>query len=162
MIRKMYALFSECRLRLHSFFQLWKVTQHGRNNVFGRISIIQPEHLTIGSNCSFNHEVYINASNMVILGNDVIVSAGAKILSTGIDYVSWGKGKKQHTKGHGVVIGDHVWIGAGAQILQGVTVSGKYVVIAAGAVVTEDITEDYVIFGGVPAKKVKNYANMLQ
>lgn len=51
------------------------------------------------------------------------------------------------------IIGNDVWIAAGASILRGVTV-GDGAVIAAGAVVTEDV-EPYAIVAGVPARKIK-------
>ena len=52
-----------------------------------------------------------------------------------------------------VYIGDDVWIGTNAMILDGVTI-GSHAVIAAGAVVTKDVPE-YAIVGGVPAKIIK-------
>jgi len=51
------------------------------------------------------------------------------------------------------IIGNDVWIGANAIILQGVTI-GDGAVIAAGAVVTKDVPP-YAIVGGVPAKVIK-------
>ena len=56
-----------------------------------------------------------------------------------------------------MIIGDHVWVGAGAMILGNVTISGHHVVIGAGSVVTKDITESYVMYAGNPARKVKEY-----
>lgn len=50
-------------------------------------------------------------------------------------------------------IGNDVWIGAGANIVSGVTV-GDGAVIAAGAVVVKDV-EPYAIVAGVPAKTIK-------
>ena len=52
-----------------------------------------------------------------------------------------------------VTIGNDVWIGVNAIVLDGVKV-GDGVVIAAGAVITEDIPQ-YAIVGGVPAKLIK-------
>lgn len=52
-----------------------------------------------------------------------------------------------------VVIGNDVWIGTGAILLEGVTI-GDGAVIAAGAVVTADVSP-YEIVGGVPAKRIK-------
>lgn len=53
-----------------------------------------------------------------------------------------------------VVIGDDVWIGAGATILPGVSV-GDHAVIGAGAVVTRDVAP-WMIVAGVPARKLKD------
>lgn len=53
-----------------------------------------------------------------------------------------------------VVIEEDVWCGANVTILKGVTI-GKGSIIAAGAVVTKNVGE-YEIWGGVPAKKIKN------
>ncbi len=52
-----------------------------------------------------------------------------------------------------VIIGNDVWIGARATILEGVTI-GDGAVIAAGAVVTKDVPP-YAIVGGVPAKIIR-------
>lgn len=53
-----------------------------------------------------------------------------------------------------VIIGDDVWIGTNAIVLDGVKI-GSHAVVAAGAVVTKDVPE-YSIVGGVPAKLIKN------
>lgn len=50
------------------------------------------------------------------------------------------------------IVGNHVWIGANATILCHVVIK-DHAVIAAGAVVNKDVKE-YVIVGGVPAKKI--------
>lgn len=52
-----------------------------------------------------------------------------------------------------ITIGDDVWIGTGAMIMDGVTIA-DHAVIAAGAVVTKNVPQ-YAIVGGVPAKILK-------
>ncbi len=58
-----------------------------------------------------------------------------------------------HPNSGGVQIGNDVWIGANATILQNVKV-GDGAVIGAGAVVTKDVP-DYAIVVGIPAKVIK-------
>ncbi|MDI1321865.1 MAG: sugar O-acetyltransferase [Algoriphagus sp.] len=52
-----------------------------------------------------------------------------------------------------IVIKRNAWIGAGATILPGVTI-GENAVVAAGSVVSKDVTANTVV-GGVPAKFIK-------
>lgn len=53
-----------------------------------------------------------------------------------------------------VVVEDDVVIGANAVVLEGVRI-GKGAVVAAGAIVIEDV-EPYTVVGGVPARKLKD------
>jgi acetyltransferase-like isoleucine patch superfamily enzyme len=52
-----------------------------------------------------------------------------------------------------VIIDDDVWIGCNVTILKGVHIHTG-AIVAAGSVVTKDV-EPYCIYGGVPAKKIK-------
>lgn len=52
------------------------------------------------------------------------------------------------------IVEDDVWIGYGSIIMSGVKIC-KGSIIAAGSVVTKDV-DSYSIYGGVPAKKIKN------
>lgn len=61
--------------------------------------------------------------------------------------------KDYHSKGN-IEIGSDVWIGNDVSIMSGVTI-GHGAVIALGAVVTKDIPP-YEIWGGVPARKIKD------
>lgn len=53
----------------------------------------------------------------------------------------------------GITVGDDVWIGCNALVLDGVTI-GQGAVIAAGAIVTKDVPP-YAIVAGIPAKVIK-------
>lgn len=60
---------------------------------------------------------------------------------------------KERTKG-AIIVGNDVWIGDNVSIMPGVTI-GDGACIAASSVVTKDV-EPYSIYGGIPAKKIKN------
>jgi len=53
-----------------------------------------------------------------------------------------------------IIVKDRVWIGAGAIILQGVTI-GEGAVVAAGSVVHRDVAA-YTLVGGAPARKIRD------
>lgn len=63
-------------------------------------------------------------------------------------------GGRASFRGAPSVVGNDVWIGAKVVILRGVTI-GDGAVVAAGAVVTEDVAP-YSIVGGVPAKLIRD------
>lgn len=134
-----------------------KLASCGSNlKIFGEPVIYSPARLTIGSDCKINDQVYINARSGVTIGDDVTLSYGAKIISTGYNIEHWvATGKKVHIENTPVKIGNHCWVCTDAKILPGVNISGEYVVVAAGAVVTKDITEDRVVVAGSPAKIIK-------
>jgi acetyltransferase-like isoleucine patch superfamily enzyme len=59
----------------------------------------------------------------------------------------------------GIVIGDDVWIGANAVIMDGVR-AGSHSVVAAGAVVTKNVPEFHLV-AGVPAKALYDKRDVL-
>lgn len=63
------------------------------------------------------------------------------------------KDEARNERADPVIIGNDVWIGAGANILNGIEI-GDGAVIAAGAVVNKSVPP-YCIVGGVPAKTLK-------
>jgi len=81
-------------------------------------------------------------------GDDVSIGPEAAILTLGHDPQS----ADFADRGGDVNIGDRVWIAYRAIILPGVTI-GEGAVVAAGAVVTEDVAP-YAIVAGVPARSV--------
>ncbi len=126
--------------------------------LFGEPEISYSKRLKIGDNCRINSNIYINARSGIEIGDDVTLSSGSKILSTGYDLEKWMfSGQKIHIQNTPVKIGNHCWIGANAIILPGVEITGDFVVVGAGAVVTKSITESYVLVAGNPATIVKRY-----
>ena len=103
----------------------------------------------IGPNCSIGPKVYFGKYTMI----------GPKVSIVGHDHVYNIVGKPIIFSGRPVgdcktILNNDVWIGAGAIILRGVNI-GAGAIIAAGSVVSKDVPE-CTIFGGVPAKFIKN------
>ena len=85
----------------------------------------------------------------IILGDNVRIAPGVRLHAAGHDIADL----SYTDVGGPIVIGNDVWIGAGAIILPNVTV-GDRSVIGAGAVVSRDIPPNSVAVG-IPAKVVK-------
>ncbi|MBP3560245.1 MAG: acyltransferase [Clostridia bacterium] len=130
---------------------------------FGTVEIQFPENISIGNNCKINSNVLLNGRSGITIGDNVTLSHGVKLISTGYDIEHWMKtGERVHIYDKPIEIGNNCWIGADAIILPGVKITGEFVVIGAGAVVTKDITESRVLVAGNPAKTVKRYDKEFQ
>lgn len=104
--------------------------------------------LEIGSGY-FNKNVQIICQEKIVIGNDVVVARDVVIRDSDAHKLN-GEGYQMKKPVH---IGNHVWIGARAMILKGVTI-GDGAVIAAGAVVTKDIPA-HAVAAGVPARVIR-------
>lgn len=112
----------------------------------------------IGDNFTGNYNLTILDIQEVYIGDNVMI--GPNTLITTVNHPLTPMGRRKHIGiAKPVRIGDDVWIGGNVTILPGVTI-GNNVVIAAGAVVTKDIP-DNCLYGGVPAKKIKDIENDL-
>jgi len=132
----------------------------GKNlKVFGKPYVECGEQVFIGNDFRIGDGCKIigRFNSPIIIGDDVTLSVNSIILASGYDIAHWmNTGIKQHLQMQ-TSIGNHVWVGAGAIILGGVHITGEYVVIAAGSVVTSEIKENYCLYAGVPARLVKRY-----
>lgn len=102
--------------------------------------------LTLG-NSFINSDAKIRCHKSISIGDGCAISHDFTIMDSNAHYLN---GEK---KTEPIVIEDNVWIGTRVTILPGVRV-GKGSVIAAGAVVTNDVPENCIV-GGVPARVLK-------
>ena len=111
------------------------------------------KNIQLGDNVSINHGSEIYGYGGLKVGDDVMISYNVMIFTDSRIYKS--KTKLKETKGRikkEVLIGNDVWVGAGAIILPGVKIC-DHAIISAGAVVTKNVDE-WCIYGGNPAKKI--------
>lgn len=126
-----------CTIQDHSYFQLTQPNPKvfiGENTVIGRRNII-------------------TAKNLIRIGNNVLLGSDVQIIDHSHGISRDQPIRQQKAIIGEVVIGDDVWIGAGAKILMNVHI-GTGAVIGANAVVTGDVP-DYGIAVGVPGRVVK-------
>jgi acetyltransferase-like isoleucine patch superfamily enzyme len=104
-----------------------------------------------GANLGFNCEVF--SASRVAIGTNALIAAYAYVIGGDHDFSDPAKAViSQRRTSSGVTIGDGVWIGAGAKILDGVEI-GDRAVIGAAAVVREHVPANSVAVG-IPARVV--------
>jgi galactoside O-acetyltransferase len=112
--------------------------------------------ISIGERVALNADVSLNAAigGQIYIGDNVLV--GPRVLMRATDHAFSRTDVPIWQQGHvpGVIrIEDDVWIGGNVTILAGSTI-GKGAVVAAGAVVNNDVPA-YSVVGGVPARHLK-------
>lgn len=117
-----------------------------------------PFYCDYGKNIELGDQVYFNFNCVildvakVVIGSNVMMGPNVQIYTAGHP-VEADKRKQGLEFGKSVTIADQVWIGGGAVLCPGVQI-GEKSVIAAGAVVTQDVPA-HVVAGGSPARILK-------
>jgi acetyltransferase-like isoleucine patch superfamily enzyme len=111
-------------------------------------SIFIGDNTFIGRGCEFN------ISEKITIGQHCLIASGVKFIDHDHDTKLGRFIGAQQAITSPITIGDDVWVGANAVILQGVNI-GSGAVVAAGAVVRSEVAP-YEIVGGVPARMIKN------
>jgi len=134
----------------------------GNNVSIGRFTVIEctgvitnlGQGFRMGDNSNLGDFSFVGAAGGITIGDNVLGGQGVRFHSenhvferTDIPI------KQQGVTNQGIVIGDDVWLGSGATILDGVHV-GPGAIIAAGSVVNKDIPAN-ALAGGVPARILK-------
>jgi acetyltransferase-like isoleucine patch superfamily enzyme len=135
----------------------------GDNVVVGRFAMIRPsgyygrEHgvgLVVGDRSNIGPAAYIGCSGGIRIGCDVLMAPNVQIYSeTHVHRDASVPIREQGVAWAPTVIEDDCWIASGAIILGGVTV-GRGSIVAAGAVVADDVPAGSIV-AGVPARVVR-------
>ncbi|MBC7845818.1 MAG: acyltransferase [Flavobacterium sp.] len=100
----------------------------------GHIAATEGQSITIGEDCMFSHRIEIRNGDSHAIYDE--------------------QSKLRINAAESILIGNHVWLSADAKILKG-TVIGDNSIVATGAIVTGKCEELNAIYGGVPARKIK-------
>jgi len=128
----------------------------GRGAFLGRGTILSCKDgdITLGdhANLGFHCEVFSGSS--VTVGAHALFAAQVYLVGGGHEF----EGRDaavidQPRTSRGIVLGDNVWLGTGAKVLDGIRI-GSHAVVGANAVVNEDLP-DGAIAAGVPARLLR-------
>ena len=118
--------------------------------------LFPPFYTDCGKNIVVGKNVFINAcckfqdQGGIVIGNGVLIGHNVTLATLNHDERPQ---FRQNIYPKPIKIGDNVWIGSNATILQGVTI-GDGAIIGANAVVTKDVPENTIV-AGVPAKIIR-------
>ena len=125
----------------------------GTGVFIGRNSILSCKNggIAIGDRANFGFNCEVFSASRVTVGADVLMAAYCYVIGGDHEYADVSKPvTDQGRRSKGVAVGDGVWLGAGAKILDGVRIGG-HAIIGAGAVVRVDVPE-YAVAAGRPAR----------
>ena len=165
------SLLPEYRQQRHKVHEI--CLQYDRSPSKGHLKKLKQIFQSVGDNVFIEKGFYCDYGDKISIGNDVYININCTLLDGGNitigDHVKIASGVQILTVNHpidaderrkntslvsDVVIGNDVWIGAGAIILPGVSI-GDSVVVGAGSVVTKDLQQNCVYVGN-PTRKINN------
>ena len=129
----------------------------GRGVFLGRGTILSCKDgdIAIGDHGNFGFHCEIFSGSSVTVGRHGLFAAQAYLVGGGHEFEREGLAViDQPRSSRGIVLGDNVWLGTGAKVLDGVRI-GSDVVVGANAVVTTDLP-DGTIAAGVPARVLRH------
>lgn len=107
--------------------------------------------ISFGERCFVNYNCTMLDGGEIRIGNDLLLGPNVQIIT--INHALDGKRRlKKESFAQDVVIGNNVWVGAGAIILPGVII-GDDAVIGAGSVVTKPVNPGELVAGN-PARRL--------
>lgn len=130
----------------------WKsrLAKLGEDTAIRRFVVIHsPSRVEIGSRCSVAEFAHLWGGAGISIGDDVLIASHAII--TSLTHDPKAPLFRDSLVRAPVVIGDNVWIGAGAIILPGIAV-GSGSIVGAGAVVDRDVPAGAIVVG-IPARE---------
>lgn len=131
----------------------YKLKNCGKDTYFGQSVVIKAGAVSIGHKSFIGPECWLESK--IKIGNFVMIAGRVAIVGGDhrFDVVGFPSIESGRSENKTVIIEDDVWIGHAAIIMHGLTI-GEGAIIAAGAVVTKNVTP-YSIVGGVPAKLIR-------
>lgn len=123
-----------------------------QNYAFFQLPMPNPK-VYIGKNTVIGRHCMITAKNLIRLGDNVLMGAYVQVIDTNHGVKAGQTIRDQKAEIGEVVIGNDVWIGAGAKILMNCHI-GDGAIIGANAVVTGDIPPNAIAVG-IPARVIK-------
>lgn len=114
-----------------------------------------PAEISLGNNVNIMQGCVLVGGKGLSIGNDVLIGGGTKIVTSTHHFKNTETPMRLQGLGFSpIVIENDVWFGFNCVVLGGTTIKTGSI-IAANAVITDGVVEEFSIMGGVPAKLIK-------
>lgn len=137
--------------RIREFLVRNFISRCGKNLIVETGVSLSPE-VEIGDNCLIGENSRVRGR--VILGDDVMIAQDVNLIAFNHRFDRADIPVRLQGEDFGVIeIGDDVWIGINAVVLNNIRI-GHHAVLGAGAVVSRDVP-DWAVMGGIPADIIR-------
>lgn len=137
----------------------WRKKIHAKDGIriHSSASIRNAQNIYIGKNSHININccVWAGENSKIVLGDNLLMGPGVSIQADNHGTFRGEPMMFQERVQKDIIIGNDCWLCSNVTITAGVHIADGCIV-AAGAVVTKDITEPYSIVGGVPGKVISH------
>lgn len=122
--------------------------------------------VSFGNRVKLSHDVDLDYTGELVVGNNVNISQGVVILTHGHDFLGFKKDedlleKETRIYPSPLIIEDNVDIGLGSIVLPGVNKIGKNAIIAAGSVVVKEVLPNTIVSGN-PAVELGSFPDEMK
>ena len=180
--RAVFRLRANCtRAAAHLRTAWWRCLgmQVGAGTLLPRLRVTWPHQVSLGRKCVLEHDIYFKYDGIwapgasIIIRDRVFIGFGCEfnvrrrveigsecLIASGCKFIDHDHGTsreapmREQTAGAeaGITLEEDAWLGVNVVVLKGVRI-GRGAIVAAGAVVTDDVPA-YEIWGGIPARKL--------
>ena len=110
--------------------------------------------IALGEQANLGFDCEIFSGSIVSVGRHALFAAQVYLVGGGHEFEARDAAVlDQPRTSHGIVVGDDVWLGTGAKVLDGTRI-GSHAVVGANAVVTDDVPEGAIAVG-IPARVLR-------
>lgn len=151
---------------INQFYKLELIISGNNNSIsidegcWGSLKIIintDNASIKIGKNCVFRGPecgLWEKGSSLLI-GDEVMIARDSRLYVSDFHSIVNISSQEAINQGKFINIGNHVWIGERVFVLKNNQIADD-IMVAAGSVVTKDLSESHSIYAGNPAKQVKS------
>lgn len=143
------------RISPKAIFRNHRGIRIGRGCAVGRFVELDPQAglISLGDNCSLHNYVSLFGEGGITIGSDCRIATGALLISSNHRFERTDIPiRLQPLSTRGIMLGDDVWVGARAIVLDGVRIADG-AVVGAGSVVTRDVGPMQIVAGN-PARVI--------